>query len=64
MNMERVNIGDRVFVASFLYKGWATVEYIESGMTYPVGVKLEVPDEDGHCYKRFAFSEVFTSNEG
>lgn len=58
MVMCMVNKGDRVFVESFYFKGWATVFEIFPGEMFSIQVELDEPDEDGHRMKRVEPDEI------
>lgn len=61
--IKPLEIGDRVKVNSFLYKGEGTVRYIEKAELFnhdfsPIQVEMDEPDGDGHRMKRFNLKEV------
>lgn len=53
-----MEIGTRVFVSTKQFEGMATIIYIVANEMYPVQVKLDKPDDDGHAIKRIAFHEI------
>lgn len=50
--------GDKVFVTSSMYEGYATIMEIITGNILPIQVEMDEPDSDGHRIKRFAYGEV------
>lgn len=54
-----VTIGSRVFVRNDQFEGFGVVEYVaHHGELFPVQMKMERPDENGHKIKRVAFKEI------
>ncbi|MGF9741619.1 hypothetical protein ABEX38_30075 [Priestia megaterium] len=56
-------IGDRVFVDTFLFRGFAEVTYIDFPNLYvhelqPIQVTMENPDIHGQTYKRVNLTEI------
>jgi hypothetical protein len=45
--------GDRIYVRTVLFAGWATVTDVFPGEFYPFQVTLDKPDGDGHTDLRY-----------
>ena len=53
-----VKPGDRIYVRTLLFEGWATVTDVFPGELYPIQVVLDKPDGDGHAVKRVSEYEI------
>lgn len=51
-------LGDRVYVKTPLFEGWATVVAVFPGELLPVQIELDNGDDDGHRLKRVSETEV------
>lgn len=49
---------NKVYVKTWLFEGWAEVIGIESDPFFPIAVRLDEPDSDGHRYKRVSKDEI------
>lgn len=66
--MQKIKIGDRVSVDSFLYSGEGTVVFIDEANLFnahylPIQVELDEADSDGHKMKRFNLKQVKLKEE-
>ena len=50
--------GDRVYVESTLFSGWATVLGVVNCAFYPIEIELDDGDDDGHRFKRISKEEI------
>lgn len=58
-----MDVGDEVYVKSFMHEGKATITYISPGDLLSIQVETAEPDSDGHRVMRFKVSEVTKLNE-
>jgi hypothetical protein len=54
---------ERVYVKTSLFEGWATVVDVFPDEMYPIQVKLDEGDEDGHRIKRISKDEIIKREE-
>lgn len=52
------SVSDRVYVETPMFSGWATVVGYEADAFYPIAIKLDEPDGDGHYFKRISKEEI------
>jgi hypothetical protein len=50
--------GDRIYVHTLLFEGWAVVTDVFPGELYPIQVTLDEPDGDGHRIKRVSIYDI------
>jgi len=55
--------GDRIYVRTLLFEGWATATDVFPGELYPIQVTLDKPDGDGHAVKRVNIYDIVRENE-
>jgi hypothetical protein len=56
--MNNVKSGDRIYVRTLLFEGWAMVTDVFPGELYPIQVTLDKPDGDGHTVKRVSIYDI------
>jgi hypothetical protein len=56
--MKQPKPGDRIYVRTLLFEGWATVTGVFPGELYPIQVTLDEPDGDGHRIKRVSIYDI------
>jgi hypothetical protein len=61
--MKKVRPGDRIYVRTLLFEGWATVTDVFPGELYPIQITLDKPDGDGHRIKRVSIYDIVRENE-
>jgi hypothetical protein len=53
-----VKQGDRIYVRTLLFEGWAVVTDVFPGELFPIQVTLDEPDGDGHRIKRVSIYDI------
>jgi hypothetical protein len=56
--MKQVRPGDRVYVRTLLFEGWAVVTDVFPGELFPIQITLDEPDGDGHAVKRVSIYDI------
>jgi hypothetical protein len=56
--VKQVRPGDRIYVRTLLFEGWAVVTDVFPGELYPIQVALDEPDGDGHRIKRVSIYDI------
>jgi hypothetical protein len=56
--MKQVRPGDRIYVRTLLFEGWAVVADVFPDELYPIQVTLDKPDGDGHAVKRVNIYDI------
>lgn len=51
-------IGDRIYVKTILFEGWAEVVGYVPDPNHPIEIELDVGDLDGHTYKRVGKDDI------
>lgn len=54
-------IGNRIYVKTLLFEGWAEVVGYVSDPLYPIEIELDVGDSDGHTYKRVGKGDIVST---
>lgn len=64
--MWTVKPGERVYVETPLFSGWARVVGVheDSRDLYPIAIELEDGDDEGHSYKRISIHDVRRQDDG
>jgi hypothetical protein len=59
----RVIGGDRVYVETPMFSGWATVMGVGNCAFYPIQIELDEGDDDGHRIKRVCKDDLKTAEQ-